>query len=85
MSIICLRFVNYMSSILIVHLGWLGVNVTRLAKRSLRKGRTDLEILNLSKKYYIQTAFLEISKQDTDKVSISYIRCIVYNIYSSNF
>ena len=45
--------------------------MTRLAKSSLRKGRTHLEIVNLSEKYYIQTAFLEVTKQDTDKVGIS--------------
>ena len=54
-----------------IFLGWLGVNVTRLAKSSLRKGRTHLEIVNLSAKYYIQTAFLEVTKQDTDKVGLS--------------
>ena len=54
-----------------IFLGWLGVNVTRLAKSIVRRGRTHLEIVNLSEKYYIQTAFLEVTKQDTVKVGIS--------------
>ena len=44
--------------------------MTKLARRNLRKGRTHLEIVNLSQKYYIQTAFLEIIKENTEKVGI---------------
>ena len=40
--------------------GWFGVDVTRLSRRSIRKGRTYLELQDLHEEFYIQTAFLQI-------------------------
>lgn len=82
MSICCCLLVNYNKSK--IFLGWLGVNVTRLAKSNLRKGRTHLEIVNLSEKFYIQTAFLEVTKQDTNKVGISGLVIKLYKIVLEN-
>ena len=48
--------------------GWLGVNVTRLAERTIRKGHPFLEIQDLSPEYYIQNAFLEIGAESKEKV-----------------
>ena len=69
------QFGGFYLSLHTIHLspdGWLGLNVTRLAKRCIRRGRAYLEIEDLSREFYIQTAFLEITTGPADKVNTRY-------------